>query len=97
MFNPKPLEKTLFNSSSSGAGDSYLILNYVYKSLVVTFTGLGDTTFVIQVSNDGTNWINLLSLTTDDYLDTDVAFKYIRGNITVAGGKTVLAKLVANK
>lgn len=95
-MNPKPLEATIFEAST-GTGTKYLILNYVYKTVVISFSGSGATTFVLEVSNDGVNWVNAGTYTDSSYYETTEAFKYIRGRISVAGGKTVLACLTGTK
>lgn len=97
MYIPKALEEELFNSADAGAGTAHLVINFTYKTVVATFTGSGATTFVIQGSNDGTNWVTLDTMTDSDYYETDMAVKWIRGNITTAGGKTVEAHLTANR
>lgn len=97
MFGPKPIECTLINSALAGAGTAHRIVAFTYKTVIVTMTGAGATTVLIQVSNDNTNWVTVDIITGDDYYETTAAYLYIRANITVAGGKTVLATLVANK
>lgn len=97
MFVPKPLEKTIFNSAIASTGDPYSVVNFIYKTVVAKFSGTGATTFVIEVSNDGSNWVVVDTMTGDDYYETDVAIKFIRGRLTIAGGKTVKADLTANK
>lgn len=97
MFIPKPLEATIFNSAEASSGDSYSVINYVYKTVVIKFSGSGATTFILEVSNDGSNWVTVGTYTDDDYYQTDYAIKYIRGRLSVAGGKTVKADLTGNK
>lgn len=97
MFVPKPIEATIFESATAEYGDAYAVINFVYKTVVIKFSGTGATTFVLEVSNDGVNWVNAGTYTADSYYETDNAIKYIRGGITIAGGKTVKADLTGNK
>lgn len=104
MFIPKPLIATILNSAASGAGDAYNVIQFTYKTCVITFTGSGATTVVIEISNDGSNYVTAKNsdgtdavFTADGYFESDTPFKYIHANISVAGGKTVKVDLCANR
>lgn len=104
MFIPKPYIATILNTSASGEGTEYNVIQYTYKTCVITFTGSGATTVVIEISNDGSNYVTAKNsddtdaeFSADGYFESDTPFKYIRANITVAGGKTVKVDLCANK
>ncbi len=96
MFIPKPLEYTLLNATS-GTGDSIMILNYIYKTVVIKVSGIGAVIGVLEASNDGANWVIVKTYTADDYYETTIPFKYIRARIVTPGGKNVKADLSANK
>lgn len=97
MFSPKPLEEVMLNVATATTSASYLVINFVYKSIVITMTGAGATTVLIEASNDGSNWITVKTAIGDDYYETSISYKYLRARISVAGGKTVKCDLVANK
>lgn len=104
MFVPKPLETTILNTATGGAGTECNVISFTYKTCVIIFTGSGATTVVIQISNDGTNFVTAKNsddtdaeFSADGYFESDTPFKYIRANITTAGGKTVKVDLTANR
>ena len=96
MFTPTPLEYTLLNAAT-GTGDAILVLNYVYKTVVIKVSGVGTITGIIEVSNDGSRWVTVKTFTTDDYYESTISFKYIRARITVAGGQSAKIDLTATK
>lgn len=96
MFTPAPLEHTLINAIS-GTGIAVLVINYVYKTVVIKMTGIGATTCILEASNDGANWVVVKTATGDDYYETTISFKYLRAGISIPGGKNVKADLSANK
>lgn len=104
MFIPKPLTATILNSASSGAGTAYNVIQFTYKTCVITFSGSGATTVDIEISNDGSNYVLAKNsdgtdaeYSADGYFESDTPFKYIRANNVVAGGKTVKVDLCANR
>lgn len=96
MFVPTPLEINLINASS-GTGDAILVINYIYKTVVIKVTGIGTIVGVLEASNDGSNWVTVKTFSSDDYYESTISFKYIRARITASGGKNVKADLTANK
>lgn len=96
MFTPKPLEVTLLNATS-GTGTAVLVINYVYKTVVIKVSGVGTISGQLQVSNDNVYWVSVKTFTGDDYYETTNSFKYIRAKIITAGGKVAKVDLSANK
>jgi len=96
MFTPSPLQENLLDAAS-GTSDSVMVLNYVYKTVVIKVSGSGTITGVIEVSNDGSFWVTVKTFTTDGYYESVISFKYIRARITTAGGKNAKVDLTANK
>lgn len=68
-------------------------INKTFHATGFTSAGAGASTIEIQVSNDGTNWVvvDTLSLTlgttvtSDTYVNND-AWKYVRGNVATISG-----------
>jgi hypothetical protein len=96
MFTPYPLQVNLLNATT-GTGDSVLVLNFVYKTVVSKVTGTGTITAVLEVSNDGSFWVTVQTITADTYYESTISFKFIRVRVTTAGGKNIKADLTANK
>ena len=104
MFTPKPFYKTILNSADAGAGDEVKVINYTYKTAVITISGTGTAECTIQVSIDKEHWVTAQKAdgtnavyTSSGYFESDHAFHYLRANNTNPGGKNVQVDLACNK
>ena len=88
---------------TTGASDavSPLGLNRTFQAFGNTSAGSGAASIEVQVSNDGTNWLVLdtLSLTlgtavTHDYYENNFAWKYVRTNVASISGTNAKVSVI---
>lgn len=90
------VRKTLLSgATTTGAGSAFSGVRGTdsFHAVGSVASSTGAATIVIQVSNDGTNWLTLgtisLSLTTSESSDgfaSDAAWAFVRANVTSISG-----------
>lgn len=57
--------------------------------VTIQIEGISDATVKFQVSNDNSNWIDVITTTADGGWSFDEPWRYIRGNVTVYSAGTI--------
>lgn len=104
MGRVRPSVQTILSgATATGAGSTFEPWGdtYTYHAFGTTGSGSGSATILIQVSNNGTNWITMgtISLTlsttvTADGLSAIVPWKYHRANVTAISGTTATVTVI---
>lgn len=93
----------LTDATATGAGTAVqpLGVRRTYQAIGNTTAGAGASTIDIEVSNDGTNYVvvDTLSLTlattvSSDSFESDKAWKYVRGNVKTISGTGAKVSLI---
>jgi len=82
-------------ATATGAGSTRNLLKKeaTFQAFGTTASGSGAATILIQVSNDGTNWITAGTITltlgtaaTNDGFASDAKWTFVRANVTALSG-----------
>ncbi len=96
-------KKILSDVTTTGAGSAHRSPNErSFQAVGLTTNGAGAATIKVQVSNDGTNWIDLgspiqLTLATtasSDGFSSTGAWAFVRGNVTALSGTGASVSLI---
>lgn len=87
--------KLLSAATATGAGQAYQpgTPKRTFHATGLTTAGAGSATIVVQVSNDGSNWLTLGTITltlattvSGDGFASDAPWRHVRGNVTAISG-----------
>lgn len=84
------------NATVTGAGSALNVLgthNMTFQAVGATSSGAGSATIKIQISNDGTNWLDLGTITltlatttSSDGFASYASWAFVRANVTAISG-----------
>ena len=72
--------------TASGAGDAHRPIG---SNRTFQVSGISGDTVKIQVSNDNSNWVDLITTTADGGWTDDAPWRYVRANVTVYSAGTI--------